>query len=72
MPGPRGWYRCSINVWSALRHVMGGGEAESSPMCRCGHSAMCHWYDAYGCRLIDYVTDDLCGCPRFLHSTPGN
>ena len=26
---------------------------------------MCHWDDSDSCRLIDYVTDDLCACIRF-------
>lgn len=53
---------CSINVWSALRRGRGG---DPSPLCRCGHSALCHWDDTDSCRLIDSVTDDVCGCSGF-------
>lgn len=58
-------------MWSALRHVL-VGEAEAPPMCRCGHSAMCHWDDWGSCRLIDYVTDDECACTRFVPGFDGN
>ena len=60
--------RCLIKVWSALRRWI-GGEAEPSPMCRCGHSAMCHWDETDSCRLIDYVTEAARACMGFPPAT---
>ena len=65
---PKGVARRLIKVWSALRRVI-GGEAEPSPMCRCGHSAMCHWDETDSCRLIDYVTGASCPCIVFSPAT---
>ena len=52
-------------IWSALRV----GEAEPSPMCRCGHSALCHWDETDFCRLIDVVTEASCACIGFFPAT---
>ena len=44
-------------------------EAEST-MCRCGHSALCHWDETGSCRLIDYVTEASCACIEFSPAAP--
>jgi len=58
----RGATQCIINIWSALRRRVG---KELPQLCRCGHSAMCHLDYAHRCRLVDYLTDQLCECTGF-------